>query len=211
MPGKASHRAAKRKSPNSGVGGAKTKTTRRVLGSKFDEVNQEADSRTAKQKEQEARVGSRKITTPPITTTTAGVPQFFQMNGVPAKTVAQRTVSPLEATIPALTTNVGGADASWYVSVESGEAEKGKLHELQKFIRKDFFPYWKFFTNKSQVMWCPEADSVSQYVCQKMNVKPEYKERWWHLNQEDLCKELNRKRSDTVGAMKRVFMGKWEK
>jgi hypothetical protein len=209
MPGKSGSRATKRKGPTTSVvSGAGSKTPRRVLNSNFDDINQEKDSRTAKQKEQEARVGSRTNTSPAITTTTAGAPQFFQMNGVAAKVVAARTVSPVEASLTALTTNVGGADASWYVSMESGEAEKGKLHELQKFIRKDFFPYWKFFTNKSQVMWCPGADSVSQYVCQKMNVKTEYKERWWHLNQDDLCKELNRKRSDTVGAMKRVFMGK---
>ena len=68
---------------------------------------------------------------------------------------------------------------------------------------------WKFFTKKNQLMWTTNPGSICQFVCHGMHLKPQFKEKWWHLNQGGVMKELNRKRSDVASAMKKAFMGKF--
>jgi hypothetical protein len=100
------------------------------------------------------------------------------------------------------------ADAMWYNAKDKKDAKKGKKHELKKFVRSSLFPRWKFFTKKKQLVWEDGPDTICGLVCDGMHVKPAFQERWWHNNQDIMMRELNRKRSDVVGSMKRVFMGK---
>ena len=102
-----------------------------------------------------------------------------------------------------------GADDSWFVSVKKGQAEDGKNFALNKYVRQTLFPRWKFFTSSLQLVWSNNTTSIPQFSCEKMNVKPEFGEWWWCLNQSEIMKQLNQKRSDVGGAMKKVFMGKF--
>ena len=104
--------------------------------------------------------------------------------------------------------SVMGSDEAWYFSKKANEARISKTHELRKFVKKELFPKWKFFTNKSQLMWTTNPKSICQFVCKSMHLRPQFKEKWWHLNQDCVMKELNRKRSDVASAMKKSFIGK---
>jgi len=101
-----------------------------------------------------------------------------------------------------------GADDSWYLSATKGEAEDGKKYALNKYVRQTLFPRWNFFTRSEQLVWTNNTTSIPQFTCEKMNVKPLLQERWWSENQSEVMKQLNQKRSDVGGAMKKVFMGK---
>ena len=96
------------------------------------------------------------------------------------------------------------ADEAWFFAKKANEARQSEVHELRKFVKKELFPKWKCFTNKTQLMWTIKPESICQFVCSSMNLKPAFKERWWHLNQDNVTKELNRKRSDVASAMKRL-------
>ena len=100
-------------------------------------------------------------------------------------------------------------DEAWFFSKNENEAKLSQAHELSKFAKERLFPRWKFFTNRSQLMWTQTPNSICHYVCTSMNVRPEYRERWWHHHQENVMKELNRKRSDVSSAMKKVFLSKY--
>jgi len=100
-------------------------------------------------------------------------------------------------------------DEAWFFSKKANEARLSQVHELRKFVKDKLFPRWKFFTHRSQLMWTSTPNSICHYVCEHMHLRPEYKERWWHHHQEDVMKELNRKRSDVCSAMKKVFLGKF--
>ena len=92
--------------------------------------------------------------------------------------------------------------------LQKAEAEEGKKYALNKYVRKTLFPRWKFFTRSEQLVWTNNTTSIPQFTCNKMNVKPAFAERWWSENQSEVMRQLNQKRSDVGGGMKKVFMGK---
>jgi hypothetical protein len=102
------------------------------------------------------------------------------------------------------------ANSSWSLAREAGMNDGGRLHMIKKFVKDQLFPHVKFVTGKTQMRWETAPGSIAQFVLKGLNVmgEQEYKRDWWENYRDMISKELNRKRSDVVSGIKKVFLGK---
>jgi hypothetical protein len=127
----------------------------------------------------------------------ASVPRGFNMGGQTPP--CMQVVSPQGAT-----TNHNSIGLK-----EAGLSKQGRKHQIKKFVKETLFPHMKFFVNEDELIWNPSMNSPCQFVVQGLKVSNDSEEcrHWWHKHHSLVVKELNRKRSDVVAGMKKVFFG----
>jgi hypothetical protein len=98
----------------------------------------------------------------------------------------------------------------WSQMLSAGINEAGRLHQIKKFVRESLFPHLKFFVNEDELMWSIEKQSIAQFVVQGLHIpgNEEVRRKWWHNHSSIVLRELNRRRSDVVSMMKKMFMSK---
>jgi hypothetical protein len=101
------------------------------------------------------------------------------------------------------------ANSTWSRVTENGLNAAGKLHIIKKFVKEMLFPHVKFVTGKQQMRWETAPGSIAQFVMKGLNIPgdAEMQRDWWENHSELISKELNRKRSDVVAGLKKVFLG----
>lgn len=106
--------------------------------------------------------------------------------------------------------NGGSATGMWACVVKDGLNVAGQGHQIKKFVKETLFRHVKFFVNHEEVMWSADPASVCQFVVKGLHVgeDAEVCRKWWHVHSHRVVQELNRKRSDVVAGMKKVFIGK---
>ena len=99
----------------------------------------------------------------------------------------------------------------WSQMLSAGINEAGRLHQIKKFVRESLFPHLKFFVNEDELMWSIEKQSIAQFVVQGLHIpgNEEVRRKWWHNHSSIVLRELNRRRSDVVSMMKKMFMSKF--
>jgi hypothetical protein len=102
------------------------------------------------------------------------------------------------------------ATEQWVGLQEAGLNEQGRQHQIKKFVKETLFPHIKFFVNEEELIWNPTVNSPCQFVVTGLNVSndPEECRHWWHKHHSLILKEVNRKRSDVVAGIKKIFLGK---
>ena len=102
------------------------------------------------------------------------------------------------------------ASHTWKTVVNASLNEIGTLHQIKRFVKDTLFPHIKFLTHKSELYWNTKPQSIAQFVVRGLNVEghEETKRTWWENHNHIVLRELNRKRSDVVAALKKAFTGK---
>jgi len=102
------------------------------------------------------------------------------------------------------------ATEQWVGLQEAGLNDQGRQHQIKKFVKETLFPHIKFFVNDEELIWNPTVNSPCQFVVTGLNVSndPEECRHWWHKHHCLILKEVNRKRSDVVAGIKKIFLGK---
>jgi hypothetical protein len=106
---------------------------------------------------------------------------------------------------------VVSSNEKWKEYVTSGLGETGRTHQIKKFVKESLFAHAKFFVQEEELIWSIVPGSIAQYVVQGLHVSDDMEtcRLWWHNNNGIVLKELNRKRSDVIAGVKKVFLGKF--
>ena len=90
----------------------------------------------------------------------------------------------------------------------ASKSEKELQHDLQQFIRHTLFPACKMITGAQQLAFSESPQSICQFVCGGMHVKPDFQSVWWELNKKLVHQQLNKRRTDVSGQIKKGFLSK---
>ena len=100
------------------------------------------------------------------------------------------------------------ANSAWYAMERASKSEKELQHDLQQFIRHTLFPACKMITGVQQLVFSDSQQSICQFVCSGMNVKPSFQSVWWELNKKSVHQHLNRRRTDVSSQIKKGLFSK---
>lgn len=83
-----------------------------------------------------------------------------------------------------------------------------RMRQLKEYVRNSLFPYWKFFSNKKQMVFSNQEGGIVLKICSELHVRPDSQMYWWDLNKKSILEALNRKRNDVTAYLKKHFCGK---
>jgi len=83
--------------------------------------------------------------------------------------------------------------------------------QLQEYVRNNLFPKWKFFTDRTQVIFNDKEGGIVIKICNDLNVSVKGRSTWWELNKDTIVRTLNKKRGDVTSLLKKKFQGKNKK
>ncbi len=133
-------------------------------------------------------------------------PMIFQKNGNNFQ-VALTDVAVTPHSGTDLSTMTSDANAAWHKCERASKNACELQQDLRSFVRNALFPSCKMITNKNQLNFKWEKESLCQFVCDGMNVLHEHKVQWWETNKDTVSVTLNRRRSDVSAQIKKAFMG----
>jgi hypothetical protein len=101
-------------------------------------------------------------------------------------------------------------NASLYEQDKNDSKKEHELHmrQLKEYVRNSLFPYWKFFSNKKQMVFSNQEGGIVLKICNELHVRPDSHMYWWDLNKKPILDALNRKRNDVTAYLKKHFCGK---
>jgi hypothetical protein len=132
------------------------------------------------------------------------VPRTYTLNGSRQESVSTVT--------PTIERRRDGFDSSrmWQDVMTAGLNDIGRLHQIKKFVKDNLFPHVKFFVSEHELAWSVAPKSISSFVVKGLHISNDLDvcREWWNNNCGLIVKELNRKRSDVVSGMRRIFLCK---
>jgi hypothetical protein len=91
---------------------------------------------------------------------------------------------------------------------DSKKEHELRMRQLKEYVRNSLFPYWKFFSNKKQMVFSNQEGGIVLKICNELHVRPDSQMYWWDLNKKSILDALNRKRNDVTAYLKKHFCGK---
>lgn len=91
---------------------------------------------------------------------------------------------------------------------DSKKEHELRMRQLKEYVRNSLFPYWKFFSNKKQMVFSNQEGGIVLKICSELHVRPDSQMYWWDLNKKPILDALNRKRNDVTAYLKKHFCGK---
>jgi hypothetical protein len=91
---------------------------------------------------------------------------------------------------------------------DSKKEHELRMRQLKEYVRNSLFPYWKFFSNKKQMVFSNQEGGIVLKICSELHVWPDSQMYWWDLNKKPILDALNRKRNDVTAYLKKHFCGK---
>jgi hypothetical protein len=76
------------------------------------------------------------------------------------------------------------------------------------YVHHSLFPFWKFFSNKKQMLFSDKEGGIVLKICNDFHVRKESQMYWWELNRKPILEALNRKRNDVTAYLKKHCCGK---
>lgn len=92
--------------------------------------------------------------------------------------------------------------------LDEKDSNDKRKKQLKEYVRNNLFPFWKFFSNKKQMIFTNHPGGIVVKICNALHVRQHQRFTWWEMHKKSILMALNRKRNDVTAYLKKHFCGK---